>query len=144
MQSVQEKVESSLGSGDKATIHALWTKIKTLEQVLDPNFIKTTQMTQSSKEDLLLGYTGQIKAVSQQVEELQQLKDYVNTTEFQGLDSQEKQLNGIANMHNQQELKIEEIFQQAQKLVKAYNQIILQLSAQCVEWGEKLSQLESQ
>ena len=77
------------------------------------------------------------------MEELQQLKDYINTTEFQGLDSHEKKLAAIANVHCHHEQKIEEISHQARELLKVYNQIILQLSAQCVEWEEKLTQAES-
>lgn len=106
--------------------------------------MKTSQLSESAKEDLLIGYVGQVKAVSDQVQELQQLKDYVNTTEFQGLDAHEKKLALVADTHSQQEQEVEGISRQAQELMKAYNQIMLQLSAQCVQWRENLTQLESQ
>ena len=121
----------------------MWNKIETLEQFLDPNFI-ITMSSQSSKEDLLLGCMTQVEAVKEQGDELIRLKDYVNTTEFQGLEGHEKKLGVVASTHNQQERAMEEIARKAQELVKVYNQVLLQLSAECVEWGEQVARLESQ
>ena len=140
-QSCQEKLEGSLDSTHQASIHTLWNKIHTLEHLLDPAFVKT-QASQEAKEDLLVGYVAQLQAVTGKLEELQQLKDYVNTTEFQGLDMHEKKLAGVANVHSQQELVVEDISRQTQGLLKAYSDIILQLSAQCVTWGEQVAKLE--
>ncbi len=137
-------MEDNLDSSNQATIHTLWNKIGTLEKLLDPSFQKNSAATQSAREDLLLGYSAQLEATSEQVEKLHQLKDYVNTTEFQGLETHEKKLASVASMHNQQEQLVEEdISRQARELMKAYSQIMLQLSAQRVEWEEELSRLEA-
>lgn len=113
---------------------------------MDPNFVKnirTGAAVPSAREDLLVSYVDQVKALGEQVEELQQLKDYVNTTEFQGLEAHEKRLATVANIHSQQEQKLEQMTEEAQRLVKVYNEIMLQLSAQCMEWGEELARRES-
>ena len=82
--------------------------------------------------------------MSRHVDDLHKLKDYINTTEFQGLDTHEKKLAAVSHKHSQQEQAVEEISHQARELMKAYNQITLQLSAQCIEWDRELSQLETQ
>lgn len=140
----QQKLEGSIDSGNQVTIHTLWNKIDTLEKFLDPSFSKTSSVSQTAKEDLLLGYMGQVEAMSGHVDQLQRLKDYINTTEFQGLDAHEKTLAAVARTHSQQEQEVEEISRQARELMKAYNQITLQLSAQCIEWERELTQLETQ
>ena len=132
-----------MDSSNQATVYTLWNKITTLERLLDPAFQKNSAVTQSAREDLLLGYSAQLEAASGQVEELHQLKDYVNTTEFQGLDAHEKTLASVASVHSQQEQAVQDISQQAQELMKAYSQIMLQLSAQRVEWAEELTRLEA-
>ena len=143
LQTCQQKLESSIDSGNQATVHVLWNKVDTLEKLLDPSYMKTSRVSREAKEDLLLGYVSQVEAVSGQVDELQQLKDYVSTTEFQGLDAHEKKLATVARVHSQQEQSVEDISRQARELMKAYNQITLQLSAQCIEWGSRLDQAET-
>ena len=142
-QTCQQKLEGSIDSGNQVTIHTLWNKIDALEKFLDPSFGKTSLVSQAAREELLLGYVGQLRAVSGQVDELQKLKDYINTTEFQGLDAHEKKLAAVSRTHCQQEQAVEEISCQARELLKTYNQITLQLSAQCIEWERELSQSET-
>lgn len=77
------------------------------------------------------------------VEDLQRLKDYINTTEFQGLEAHERRLASVASTHSQQEMAVEEVSQQARELMKAHSLITLQMSAQCIKWQEDLDQLES-
>lgn len=137
-------MEGSIDSGNQVTIHTLWNRIDILEKLLDPTFNNTSQVSQSAKEDLLLGYVSQVEAASAQFDQLQILRDYINTTEFQGLDSHEKKLAAVSRTHSQQEQAVEEISHQARELMKAYNQITLQLSAQCIEWERELSQLQTQ
>lgn len=144
IQAMQTKLADCLGSRNEANVHALWNKIDSLELVLHPNFLQNATPAGaaqcSAKEDLLVGYVKQLEMVTNvaQVEELQQLKDYVNTTEFQGLESHEKQLAGVVGRHAEQERTVEELAGKVQALLKTYYQIMLQLSAQCVAWDEDL------
>ncbi len=126
------------------TVHCLWNKVDSLERYLDPAFSKTSAMSPAAREDLLLGYVGQIQAVIGQVDELLGLKDYVSTTEFQGLEAHEKKLAAVSQVHSQQEQAMADISHQARELMKAYNEITSQLSAQCIEWNHKLSQLQAE
>ena len=139
---MQQKLADCLGSRNEATVHTLWNKIDSLERVLHPDFLQN--MTSAStlqdgvKDNLLLAYAKQLEtaANASQVEELQQLKDYVNTSEFQGLEGYEKQLAKVVRRHGEQERTVEELAGQVQALLKAYHQIMLQVSAQCVTWDE--------
>lgn len=120
----------------KKEVTTLWSKIAALERVLDPNYLSNITLPDSAKSELLIGYAAQLKELSKPIEDLQKLKDYVNVTEFQGLEAHEKKLTSVATAHSQQELKVEALAQQVQQLLSAYSRIILQLSAQLVEWGE--------
>ena len=121
----------------------LWAKINTLEKLLRPEYSSQIKLTEDSKSELLLSYSTQLKSFSKHIEELKHLKDYLNSTEFQGLDSHEKKLATIAGVHAQQEVQLEEISKQVHDLMQTYSRVVLQLSAQCVEWERTLSQLES-
>ena len=126
------------------SIPQAWSKIDTLEKVLSPEYTSYLKLSEDSKAELLLGYQEQLEPLSKQVDEVQKLKDYLNTTEFQGLDNQEKKLAAVASVHSQQELQVEALSKQIRGLMQAYHKIVLQLSAQCVEWDETVSRLESQ
>lgn len=110
--------------------------------MLDPDFGKATPPSQAAIEDLLVSYVDKLKVVNEKVEELQQLKDYINSTEFQGLVRHEKRLAEVAGVHSQQEQAVGDISHQAQRLVKMYGEVILQLSAQCVTWEEEVAKIE--
>ena len=145
---MQQKLGECLGSRNEANVHSLWNKIDSLERILQPNFLKNITSAGTSqgdiKEDLLVGYAKQLEMMSNaaQAEELLQLKDYVNTTKFQGLESHEKQLAGIVRRHAEQESTVKVITGEIQTLLKAYHQIMFQLSAQCVIWDEDLDRRE--
>ena len=74
---------------------------------------------------------------------MHQLKDYVNSTECQGLEAHEKRLARVAAVHLEQEARVEEIARQSQELMEGYRKLMLQLSAQCVQWDEVLGQHEA-
>lgn len=128
---------------DQSGVSILWSKIATLDKVLDPKYISNLKLSDSAKSELLLGYASQLQHLSKPIKELQQLKDYLNLTEFQGLDNHEKNLAPIAKVHSEQELQMESISHQVTELMSSYSKLVLQLSAQLVECGETVSRLES-
>lgn len=127
---------------EKAT--GIWNKIDTLEKLLAPGYVNSLKVTEDEKRELFLGYAKQLKPFCEQVDDVQKLKDYLNVTEFQGLDDLEKKLAAIARGHVQEEQSVEEVGSQTKKLLETYQKIMLQLSAQCVAWGETLDRLEAQ
>ena len=131
-------LESKLAQGFSkvGAVSSLWSKMAALERALDPTYLSNLKLTDSAKTDLLIGYTTQLSNLSKPIEELQRLKDYLNVTEFQGLEEHEKKLSTVAILHSQQELLVEQMTQQVHQLLSAYSRIMLQLSAQLVEWGE--------
>ena len=75
--------------------------------------------------------------------QVHQLKDYINSTECQGLETHEKQLAKVAATHLEQEATVAALTQQTHSLMENYRKIMLQLSAQCVQWDETLQQHEA-
>lgn len=133
-----QKIEKRLTDEFTKTegVSALWSKISDLEKVLDPNYLSNLKLSDSAKSELLVGYAEQLKDLSKPIEELQQLKDYSNHAEFQGLEDHEKRLTNVARSHAHQEQQVAELSQQVHQLLSAYSKIMLQLSAQFIEWGE--------
>jgi len=131
---------NSLGKGNLVEV---WEKIASLEEVLSPEYESYLKLSDNSKAELLLSYGAQLKPLCEKAEEIQKLKDYLHTTEFQGLDSHEKKLAVIANLHVQQEMQVQALRHQTEELLRVYNRILLQLSGQCVEWEEVISQCEA-
>ena len=114
-----------------------------MEKLLAPGYINSLKVSEEEKRELFLGYANQLKPFCEQVEDVQKLKDYLNATEFQGLDDLEKKLAAIARTHTQEEQAMEEVGRQIKELLETYQKIMLQLSAQCVAWGETLDRLET-
>lgn len=136
-------LHQKLNSLSKGSVVEVWEKIASLEKVLSPEYESYLKLSDNSKAELLMGYAAQLKPLCEKAEEIQKLKDYLHTTEFQGLDSHEKKLAVIANLHVQQEMQVQALRQQTEELLRVYNRILLQLSGQCVEWEEVISQCES-
>ena len=72
--------------------------------------------------------------------QVHQLKDYVNSTECQGLETHEKKLASVAATHLEQEVGVAKLTQQTHALMEDYRKLMLQLSAQCIQWDEALRQ----
>ena len=75
--------------------------------------------------------------------QVHQLKDYINSTECQGLETHEKKLATVSATHLEQEARVAELTQQTHALMDGYRRVMLQLSAQCVQWDEALGERET-
>lgn len=140
--SLHNKLSSlSRGRGGEG-VSEVWKKVDTLERLLSPEYASYLKLTEDSKSELLHGYLAQLEPLAGQLEEIQRLKDYVNTSEYQGLDSHERRLATVANKHTQQEMAVEALSRQLMELMDGYQRMMLQLSAQFVEWDEQLARLE--
>ncbi len=142
--SLENKLASLTRSRAGESVAEVWRKVDTLEKLMTSEYASYLKLTEDSKSELLFGYTAQLEPLAERLEEIQKLKDYVNTTEFQGLEGHEKRLAAVANTHTQQEMAVEVLSRQLTNLMEGYQRIMLQLSAQCVEWDEQVSRLESQ
>ena len=67
---------------------------------------------------------------------MHQLKDYINSTECQGLEGHERNLARVAAKHLELEALVADLTRQSQALMEGYRKLMLQLSAQCVQWDE--------
>ena len=137
-------MDVSFGRAGQEKATAIWSKVSILEKLLSPDYANSLKVSEDEKRELFVGYARQLKPFCEQVEDVQKLKDYLNTTEFQGLDDLEKKLASVAKTHTQEEQTMEEVGEQVKTLLETYQKIVLQLSASCVTWGETLDRLESQ
>ena len=128
-----------MAGGQDKNIHSLWNKVDKLEKLLQPGVSEElSSSSRGAQENLLICYARQLESETSQLEELSQLKDYVNSTEFQGLETHEKNLSKVISRQGEQEQELEKLSGDVQDLMKNYYQIMLQLSAQCMVWQETL------
>lgn len=124
-------------------VHTVWSQVPELEKVLDPNYATAFKLNDSAKQELLLCYAEQLQKYQQDIEDLLFLKDSLNSSSFQGLGAEEKTLSKIASGHIQQEEEVAELTSHVHKFIDSYTKFLLQLSAQCVQWDEIVTQLET-
>ena len=141
VESLHQKLNGLASGRGGENVAQVWRKIDTLEKMLSPEHASYLKLSEESKTELLLSYAKQLQPLVEKMDDILQLKDYLNTTEFQGLDHQEKKLAAVATAHVQQELQVEDISRQLKDLTESYQKIVLQLSSQCVEWDEAVSRL---
>ena len=135
-----EKRLRTLGSKHSA-VPRVWESIPELEKILSPEYVKALTLTEEGKEELLLCSVEQLEEVQDRVEELQSLKDCVNSSAFRGLEQYGK-LSAIAAGHVKQEAEVQALTKDIGSFVDLYTNMLLQMSAKCVEWEETVSQLE--
>ncbi|CAI8051685.1 Dynactin subunit 3 [Geodia barretti] len=104
---------------------------------------ESLKMTEGAKVELLCGEVEQLRKFTDRMEEVHQLKDYINSTECQGLETHEKKLATVSATHLEQEARVAELTQQTHTLMDGYRRVMLQLSAQCVQWDEALGERET-
>ena len=134
----------------------LWGKVGRLESLVSPEYVQGLKTTESARTELLCTQVEQLKQLTDRIEEVRkhfsssryiflqvhQLKDYINSTECQGLETHERKLAGVAATHLEQEANVADLTRQTHSLMEGYRKLMLQLSAQCIQWDEALAQRE--
>jgi hypothetical protein len=115
-----------------------WGKVPELEMALDRDYINNIKLNQSAKEELLFWYADQIEKYQHDIEELQYLKDVIDSSSpaFQELHGKDKALSQIASTHIQQEHQVDQLTTGTRQLVDVYTKFLIQTSSQCVKWDE--------
>lgn len=140
LDSISRRLQT-LGS-KKEEVQEAWKKIEELESVLKPEYANSIKLSVAAKEELLLCYSEQLDRLEVEVGQLQALKDTVNSSAFRGMESQEKQISSLARTHVIQEEEVAKLSKQVREFVDTYSKLLLQVSSQCVQWDEILTQLE--
>lgn len=127
--------------GEPDPVSSTWREIGSLEKLVDPEYLKSKRLAEGSKE-LLFGYVDRLSQHQEQVEELKILRSYLNSKAFQDMDQIDKKLSPIALAHIKQEGEVDTLTSQTQMFLDTYSKLLLQLSDQCIQWDNTVSQLE--
>lgn len=142
--SLEERLEGLARAGKTGgSVGEAWAKLDTLERLLSPEYESHARLSADSKAELLVGYSKKLAPLCSRADEIHQLKDYLNATEFQGLENLERRLANVARRHGEQEREVEGVSEEVRELLALYQRTVMQMSAQCVEWSELLSRLEA-
>lgn len=124
-------------------VFTLWKQIPELERILDPKYLNSLKLNESATQELLLCYADQLHKYQQDIDDLHQLKDAINSMSLQGIETTEKSIAQLSSVHIQQEEKVAQLATCVQSFLDSYSKFLLQVSSQCVKWDETLTQLET-
>lgn len=144
LKTIDGKLKALVQSMKINYVQQVWDKIPDLERILDPTYLRSLNLNAPAKKELLLYYVEQLQKYQNDIDDLQLLKETVNTTSYQGTEAVEKDLSQLAATHVQQEDEVVGLTSRVHLFIDQYTKLILQLSAQCVEWDEVVTQLETQ
>ena len=130
-------------SEQQSPLPKLWAKIDQLEALLGTE-MSSAQLSGDTKAELLVTYATQLSGLCKDLDQLKGANEFLNTSEFRGLDNHEKALAGIARRHTQQEADLQALVQRSKDVLNAYQKAMFQISTQCVVWDELLTTLERQ
>lgn len=144
LKTIDGKLKALVESVKGNYVQLVWNKIPDLERILDPSYLRSLNLNAPAKEELLLYYAEQLQKYQNDIDDLQDLKDSVNVSSFQGTESTQRELSLLAANHIRQEEEVEDLTSRVHRFIDQYSKLILALSAQCVEWDEIITQLETQ
>ena len=132
-----------VGNEEQSPLPKLWSKIEQLERLLGTDVTSAT-LPEDAKAELLVTYANQLSGLCKDLDQLRGANEFLNTSEFGGLEKHEKVLAGIARRHTQQEAELQALTQRSKDVLNAYQKAMFQISTQCVVWDELLTTLERQ
>lgn len=143
LKTIDRKLKALVEPVNAGDITLVWKKVPELEIILNPNYLQSLKLNDSAAQELLLCYTDQIHKYQQDIEDLNMLKETVNSSAFQGLETTEKDISSIASMHLQQEEEVTQLTNRVHHFIDSYTKFIFHLSSRCVQWDETLAQMET-
>lgn len=133
--------DESVQSEQQSPLPKLWAQIDQLEALLGTE-TSSAKLSDEAKAELLVTYAGQLSSLCKDLDQLKDANEFLNTSEFRGLQNHEKALARIARRHTQQEADLQALAQHTKDVLNAYQKAMFQISTQCVAWDELLTTLE--
>ena len=130
--------------GFSPDVKEVWKRRDELEKFLQPDFMNSIKLDEKAKEELLLCFAEQLAKIQEQAEEIEGLKDFVNSPSFRGLEKESKDISSLAQAHVAQDEKVKFLTKQVQSFLESYTKLLLKLSQQCVDWDDTVSKLSRQ
>ena len=117
-------------------VEEVWKHTAELEKCLQQN--SSYKLDERAKEELLFSYTEHLIKIQDQLEDINVLKDSINSPSFRGLEKETRDISQLAGEHINQEKDAELLANRVQVFVDSYTKLLIKLSQQCVEWDGDL------
>ncbi len=121
-------------SDEKIVVEEVWKRTAELEKYLQKNH--KYKLDERAKEELLLSYTEHLIKIQDQLEDINALKDSINSPSFRGLETHTRGISLLASQHIDQETDTELLANRVQLFVDTYTKLLIKLSQQCIEWDD--------
>lgn len=129
--------------GSRENIKNTWAEIKELDTLLSPEYVQRLGTSDEVKTAVVLHRAEEIGEVSSQLAQVNELKDYINLKNVQGIEGLESKVIAQSQLHIFQQSSVAELSKEVADLVANYNTIVEGLSQKFLEMDKLLTKLEA-
>ena len=129
--------------GSRENVKNAWEAIEELETLLTPELVQRLGTTDDMKTEVVLHQSEEIEKMASQLAKVKELKDNINSENFQGIEEVERKLVSLSKVHVSQQHVTAEMSKEVAELLANYNMIIEDLCQKFVEWDQLLTKMES-
>ena len=143
LRQLRELEERVTELGSRENIKHAWEAVEELETLLSPELIQRLGTSDEMKTEVVLHRAEEIEKMASQLAKVQELKDNINSENFQGIEEVEKKLVPLSKVHISQQHIAEEMSKEVAELLANYNLIVEGLSQKFMEWDSLITKMES-
>ena len=138
----RRKVEGGTDSQAAGLVSEVWKRIGELEQLLSVERSSAMQLSEGSKGELVIGQASRLAPLCARLEAARGAREFLNTSEFRGLDGHERSLSAAARAQAAQEQEVRDLARQTRGLLDTYYKFVQEVSRRFVACDEQLARLE--
>ncbi|XP_077989043.1 dynactin subunit 3-like [Glandiceps talaboti] len=130
------------GIAGRDQIGALLKRLEELEGYLDPTLVDKLTLEDELKAEIVLAEEGHLKAQAAILEQVEQMKEILDSQHLKVPTSMSEKLQPLTVLNIKQKEKLDSVSADTRQLLTAYNDIIMLLSKQFVQWDEIVTKYE--
>eukprot|EP00039_Didymoeca_costata_P028870 m.22370 g.22370 ORF g.22370 m.22370 type:complete len:179 (+) comp7392_c0_seq1:145-681(+) len=124
-------------------VKEVWASYDLMKKITNLELFEKRFLPGPVKTEMVLSGEEILKKLATQMEDIEKLKEYVNTSVIQGLGEQTPKMYPLATKHTDIETEATEVSQQAHELFASYTDIITMMSKKFVYWDTVLATQEA-
>ncbi|XP_033633811.1 dynactin subunit 3-like [Asterias rubens] len=132
---------SGLATG-KERIQALWKITDELNSNLTPEAVSKLALTENAKADIILAEEDQLKSLTVLLEKMKGMTDVLDSQHTKGAPAVQEKLQPLTVIQLSQQERADQQSQETKQLLESYNNIVLLLSQQFVQWDAVMTRYE--
>lgn len=126
----------------KKAIPKVYNRLAELRKFLDPAYMDEMTLTDEAITDIILAEEDFLKQQAGKLEELESLKEILDSAHIKGMPSHSSKLQEISKVQIDQQDKTGVFTDEVRGLLENYNTIISLVSKQLIQWDQMITKAE--